>query len=155
MYRNYEGYSDPTSGAAMRHYYNREKGNSDRKKAQRKKNHQERVNRAQKYKGKPKVYICSPYAGDMSHNRAVAIRACRYVITQGMIPVASHLLYPQILNEGNPDERELGLVFGLELLSACDQVWVFGERISSGMEQEIREAQKLDKKIRYLKEVPV
>ena len=61
------------------------------------------------------------------------------------MPVASHLLYPQILNDSNPRERELGLMFGLALLAICDEIWVFteGGEISSGMAKEIEEAKRL------------
>lgn len=68
------------------------------------------------------------------------------------MPVASHLLYPQILNDNNPEERELGLLFGLSLLAVCDEVWVFGT-VSPGVAQEIEEAKRLKKQIRYFEEV--
>ena len=68
------------------------------------------------------------------------------------MPVASHLLYPQILDDHDPNERELGLMFGLALLRICDEVWVFGEA-SLGMAQEIEEAKRLKKTLRYFKEV--
>ena len=68
------------------------------------------------------------------------------------MPVASHLLYPQILNDNDPNERDLGLLFGLALLRMCDEVWVFGA-ISPGVAQEIEEAKRLKKQIRYFEEV--
>ena len=42
-------------------------------------------------------------------------------------------------------------MFGLSLLAVCDEVWVFGD-ISAGMQQEITEAKKLGKRVRYVKE---
>ena len=33
-----------------------------------------------------------------------------------------------------PKERELGLFFGNAILSKCAEMWVFGDRISEGME---------------------
>ena len=68
------------------------------------------------------------------------------------MPIASHLLYPQILNDNTPAERELGLSFGLALLQMCDEVWVFG-KVSKGMTSEIEEAKRLKKQIRYFEEV--
>ena len=68
------------------------------------------------------------------------------------MPIASHLLYPQILNDNIPAEREFGLLFGLALLRVCDEVWVFGE-ITPGVAAEIEEAKKLNKQIRYFKGV--
>jgi len=69
-----------------------------------------------------KVYVASRYAGDVDANVAAAITYCRPVISEGHMPIASHLLYPQILNDNDPHERELGLAFGLALLQMCDEM---------------------------------
>ena len=95
-----------------------------------------------------KVYVASRYAGDVSANVEATISYCRQVIDLGCMPIASHLLYPQMLNDDAPDERLLGQRFGLELLKMCDEVWVFGD-ISAGMESEIAEAKRLNKPIKY------
>lgn len=58
-------------------------------------------------------------------------------------------MYPQFLNDKDPKERELGLLFGLALLKCCYEVWCFGTDISAGMKQEIEEAKRLNKPIRY------
>lgn len=39
---------------------------------------------------------------------------------------------------------------GLEALSRCDELWVFGSHISSGMAAEIAEAERLGMDIRYI-----
>lgn len=52
-------------------------------------------------------------------------------------------LYPQMLDDGDPAERELGLQLGQQLLRRCDELWVCGDRISSGMAREISEANQL------------
>lgn len=96
--------------------------------------------------------MASRYAGDVDANVKAAIGYCRLVIDKGYMPVASHLLYPQILNDNDPEERELGLLFGLSLLAVCDEVWVFGT-VSPGVAQEIEEAKRLKKQIRYFEEV--
>ena len=96
--------------------------------------------------------MASKYAGNVDVNIAAAVSYCRRVIDEGCMPVASHLLYPQILDDHDPNEREMGLMFGLALLRICDEVWVFGE-VSSGMAQEIEEAKRLKKTLRYFKEV--
>jgi len=90
--------------------------------------------------GWQKVYICSPYAGDVEQNVKKAISYCRYAIAKNRQPVASHLMYPRILNDFEPDEREIGLSFGKALLQDCSEVWVFGRDITDGMRGEIREA---------------
>ena len=136
MYRNSEGYADPTAGAAMRRMMKEYR--------QRQKQHYADKNRR-------KVYVASRYAGDVEANVKAAIRYCRLVIDRGYMPIASHLLYPQILRDDDPVERELGLLFGLALLRDCDEVWVFGE-VSPGVAREIEEAKRLQKRIRFMEE---
>ena len=99
--------------------------------------------------GYEKVYICSPYAAEtldgVAENVKAAKRYCKYAIERKKQPVASHLLYPQMLNDNNPAHREMGLSFGLSLLADCTEVWVFhpeGLR-SPGMNLEIKEAIRL------------
>ena len=59
--------------------------------------------------------------------------------------------YPGILRDEIPDERELGMRFGLALLSLCNEVWIFQDKtgLSSGMAAEEAEAKRLHKVIRY------
>ena len=106
---------------------------------------------------KPIVYICSPYAGDVEVNTANAKRYCRFAYRSNAIPIAPHLLYPQFLNDADPDEREDGLFMGLVLLSKCRELWVFGDNISRGMQAEIAKAKNRNMTVRYftndLKEV--
>ena len=136
MYRNSEGYADPTAGAVMRRMMKEYR--------QRQKQHYADKNRR-------KVYVASRYAGDVEANVKAAIRYCRLVIDRGYMPIASHLLYPQILRDDDPVERELGTLFGLALLRDCDEVWVFGE-VSPGVAREIEEAKRLQKRIRFMEE---
>ena len=89
---------------------------------------------------RPIVYICSPFAGDIEKNVEAAKRYSRYAVDAGYIPIAPHLLFPQFLNDDDPEERRLGLFFGNAIMSKCSEVWVFGDRISSGMAAEIRRA---------------
>lgn len=139
-YRNAEGYSDPTAGravsAAMREYRARQRADWSRR---------------CEIRNRPKVYVVSRYAGDVERNTAAAIRCCQYAIRKGMLPIASHLLYPAMLDDNDPSERELGTMFGLALLALCDQVWIFkdGTGLSPGMRQEEQEAMRLGKPVRY------
>lgn len=133
MYRNSEGYADPTAGAAM---------------SQIMREYKQKQKKLYAEKNRRKVYVASAYAGDVEANVAKTVEYCRIAIDAGYMPLASHLLYPQMLNDTVPAERELGLMFGLALLRMCDEVWVCGH-ISSGMEQEIEEAKRLNKKVVY------
>lgn len=144
MYKNSQGYADPTAGMAMS---NMMKQYRQEQKA--------RWRRQYEMKNRPRIYVASRYAGDVEANVAAAVEFCKYVIERKCIPVASHLLYPQMLDDNNPEERELGLMFGLSLLAVCDEVWCFGDVSSSvGVQQEIAEARRLGKKVRYIKEGP-
>ncbi len=96
------------------------------------------------------VYIASPYAGDVERNVAFAKEACRYAAAQGCTPVAVHLLYPQFLDDGVPQEREAGLKMGRRVLAACDEFWLCGERLSAGMRAEKAEAERLGIPIRQV-----
>lgn len=89
------------------------------------------------------VYIASPYAGDVEGNVAFARAACRYAAAQGCTPVAVHLMYPQFLDDRVPKEREAGLKMGQRVLAVCDEIWLCGEWMSSGMKTEEKEAKKL------------
>lgn len=101
---------------------------------------------------RPIVYICSPFAGDIENNVKAAQAYCRFAVDQGYIPIAPHLLFPQFLNDQNPKERQLGLFFGNALMSKCSEVWVFGDRISAGMEAEIKRAKWKNYRLRYFTE---
>ena len=49
-------------------------------------------------------------------------------------------------------ERELGLFFGNALMSKCSEIWVFGSRISAGMQTEINRAKWKNYRLRYFTE---
>ena len=130
MYRNSEGYADPTAGAAigkvMKEY------RLERREIWR---------RQTELKERPKVYIVSRYAGDVENNVKAAIRYCRFAIDKQKMPIAAHLLYPQIVDDNDPTEREIGTMYGLALLALCDE--------------EIKEAKHLGKPIKYFDEEAV
>ena len=117
---NSEGYPDPTAADALAAVAREEKAKA----------------------WKPCVFICSPFAGDIEVNTMRAIRYTRFAVASGAIPFAPHLLYPQVLDENDLSERELGLFFGLVWLGKCDELWVFGRYISAGMSREIAKAKK-------------
>ena len=105
---------------------------------------------------KPLIYVCSPYRGDTKKQRKRNVRNarryCRLVTQQGGIPFAPHLLFTQFLKDDNLRHRRLGLRMGIEMLQRCDEVWVFGSRISAGMQAEIRRAKWKNYRLRYFTE---
>ena len=101
------------------------------------------ANAAKAEKGyKPLVYIAFPFAGDAECNTRKAQDYCRFAVSKNYVPLAPHLMYPQFLDDNDKSERELGLFFALVLLGKCDELWIFGERISNGMAREIAKAEK-------------
>ena len=98
------------------------------------------------------VFICSPYAGNTQLNTENAKRYTRLAMDAGAIPFAPHLLYPQVLDDDDPKQREIGLLFGMVWLGKCDELWVFGRFISPGMATEIDMAQRCHIPIRYFTE---
>lgn len=100
------------------------------------------------------VYIASPYAGDVEKNVRFARAACRYAVAQGATPVAPHLLYPQILEDSNPAERDTGIRMGLRLLEVCDELWLCGDQISQGMQGELTAAGQLGIPVIRITEIP-
>lgn len=99
------------------------------------------------------IYIASPYAGDIAGNTQFAIQCCQFAIQRGYTPIAPHLIYPQILDDTIPEQRELGLTLGYRILEACSEMWVCGERISDGMTKEIHHAESLGINIRYIRQI--
>ena len=124
--KNAEGYPDPTAATALENVARAEDA---------------RVHR-------PLVYIASPYAGETEDNISRAKGYCRFAVSKGVIPLAPHLLYPQFMDDGDEDQRTLGLRFAIALLCRCDELWVFGEKVSGGMAKEIEKAEKRGMRIR-------
>lgn len=101
---------------------------------------------------RPIVFICSPYADDPLNNERRAIRYCRFAVRHGCIPIAPHIYFPRFLDDRNPADRVLGLFMGQVMLTKCVELWVFGDRITLGMEREIAKAGERAMPIRYFDE---
>jgi len=136
---NHEGYPDPTTHDAL---VNIEKERQAARIAA--------MPRSPTFR--PIVFICSPYADDPLNNERRAIRYCRFAVQQGCIPIAPHIYFTRILDERVPSDRELGLFMGQVLLTKCVELWVFGSRITSGMEREIIKAEERGMPICYFTE---
>lgn len=85
---------------------------------------------------KKTVYICAPLGGDVKRNLERAERYTRYALKSGMAPITTHF-YALCLNDNNPEERKLGMEAGQNLLRFCDEIWIFGNEITTGMKEEI------------------
>ncbi len=127
---NSEGYPDPTAYEALSHIRREEKQRTFR----------------------PLVFICSPYAGDVEANVRNARAYSRFAVERGYIPIAPHLLFPQYMDDNDPEERDLALFMGIALMTKCAELWAFGARVSPGMAAEIAKASTRNMPIRYFDE---
>jgi hypothetical protein len=98
------------------------------------------------------VFICSPYGGDIERNTAKAAGYCRFAYTKGFTPYAPHLHNSIFLDESIPEEREVGISLGLEVLKRCDELWSFGKTVSAGMQVELNYAKENGIPIKYFNE---
>lgn len=82
------------------------------------------------------VVIESPFAGDVETNKRY-LRACmKDCLRRGEAPYASHGLYtqPGVLDDDDPEERELGIQAGFAIRSIIGDTVVYTDLgISSGM----------------------
>lgn len=125
-YKNQEGYADPTAYQALTQIEN------------------------EKRKYRPLVYICSPFSGDVEVNAEKAKKYSRFAVDAGAIAFAPHLLLPLYMREDT--ERELAMFMDMVFLGKCEELWVFGDVISQGMQAEINKATKKNMIIRYFTE---
>jgi hypothetical protein len=97
----------------------------------------------------PLVYIASPFAGDTERNITKAQGYCRFTVSKGCIPLAPHLHYPQFMDDGDKQQRDIGIRFALILLGKCDELWAFGGMVSEGMSREVAKAKRRGMPVRY------
>ena len=100
------------------------------------------------------VYICSPLSADTAEGVKVNMLRAREemkVVSEiyNCRAIAPHAILPEYLDDHNPDERALGLKFGLDLLKLCKLMVVCGDVISDGMRHEIEVANELGIDIIY------
>lgn len=125
---NSEGYYDPTAYEALTNIQREEKA-------------------AKKTAYLPLVYVCSPYSRDIKNNVSNAKKYSRFVVENRAIPITTHLMYPQFMNEAT--ERDMAMHFNYVLLGKCTELWVFGGVVSRGMAHEISVARKRKMKIKW------
>lgn len=89
-----------------------------------------------------KVFICSPYRGDVEGNIKLAKKIGRHAAMCDYIPIIPHLVFPLFLSDDIPDERIRGITMGAELLESCDMMWIIGTKLTNGMQYELGVAKK-------------
>ena len=82
-----------------------------------------------------RVEIESPYSGDVAKNLIYARRCMKDSLLRGEAPIASHLLYTQMLDDTIPAERTMGMEAGKAWSQFAEAVIIYTDLgISSGMQ---------------------
>lgn len=100
---------------------------------------------------RPLVYICSRYAGDVEENTVRTQQFSRFCLEKGNIPLAPQLMFPQFMDDQDPEERGLAISMDMVLMGKCDECWVLlmDAGVSPGMTVEINRAKKRRQPIRW------
>lgn len=103
---------------------------------------------------KPMVVIESPFRGRTKKEselfKSYAQACMEDSIKRQEVPFASHLLYTQVLNDGDEHERNIGISLNLEMLRRADKSVVYTDLgISAGMNIAIKKAVELGIHIEY------
>ena len=94
------------------------------------------------------VYICSPLSAPTKMQMRENMNRARFYVNVissqfGCREIAPHVFLPEYLDDNIPEERAIGLQFGLAVLERSKAVIVCGNRISTGMSGEIKRAKEL------------
>lgn len=102
----------------------------------------------------PICYICSPFRGKTLDEQKQNIENVkiygRYALSKGYVPYIPHLAICSFLDDEILEERNIGIIADFVMLSVCQELWVFGDVISSGMQKEIENAKTIKLPIRYI-----
>lgn len=90
------------------------------------------------------VYICAPLRGDVERNIEYARQKAREVFLAGDAPICPHLMLPPIADPGDLEEDQAAREIGLKLVAICQQVNVYGDVQTAGMQAEISCAESLN-----------
>lgn len=93
------------------------------------------------------IYIAHKIGGDVEGNVKKVLAIIRQLsIENKYIPFAPYIVDVQALDDSVPEEREIGMSHNRALFESgvIDEVWLYGGRISSGMETEIKWANELN-----------
>ncbi len=81
-----------------------------------------------------RVVVESPLAGDLKRNIRYAQLCLLDCLQRGEVPFASHLLYPQVLDDRDPNGRSAGMKAGFAWAELADVCAVYEDLgVSDGM----------------------
>ena len=97
-----------------------------------------------------RVVIESPYAGDVALNVKYARACLKHSLSLGEAPLASHLLYTQVLDDKKPLERAQGIWAGIYWATQAEAVVVYTDLgVSHGMNEAIAKLEPLGVPVEY------
>lgn len=90
------------------------------------------------------VFVGHPIGGDIAGNIKKVLEICERIHTKDIVPVAPYLVSLQYLKDEVVEDRQLGVEANLECFRRgyVDELWLFGDKISAGMKEEVAAAKK-------------
>ena len=83
------------------------------------------------------IYLAHPYGGVPANlERAQRWYTWIYRTQKGVVPVADWIITCMALDDRSDADRALGMRGNKAIIAICDEVWLTGGRISSGMQEE-------------------
>lgn len=90
------------------------------------------------------IYIAHPINGDVNGNVEKILAICARIHSKNIAPIVPYLIYLRYLDDDDQIDRRLGMDASNECFRRkfIDEVWLFGDKISQGMAEEIKLAKK-------------
>lgn len=95
-----------------------------------------------------KIYVCHK-AIEKKEEENEVIAFCKYVRSKGNLPIAPSIHFVRFITDEKRDSR-FQKTASLSLISSCDELWYFGDTITTGMTDEICFAMEKGKRIQYI-----
>lgn len=85
------------------------------------------------------IYIAHPIGGDVGANVNSVLAIVKDLNMSGLpiVPFAPYIVDVLALDDNIPEQRARGFENNKQLFDFVDEVWLYGGRISSGMQTEI------------------
>jgi len=100
------------------------------------------------------IYIAHPIGGDTKKNLKKVAKIARELnlAYPDILPMAGYFLDCYALDDNIPEERQRGIDNDTEFFnrSIMDEVWCYGDKISTGMWAEINKARAMGIKVRFM-----
>ena len=90
------------------------------------------------------IYVVTPI--EESKSQSMTRLICNLIVSQGHVPVAPRLYFPQFTQDDRAPQEEA-------MMSVCDEAWAVGER-DDRMMDEMETARRLFLNVRHFKDLP-